>query len=509
MVIILDFGSQYTQLIFRYIRNSGVNVRIFPYNVSFDDIPMKNVRSIVLSGSPDSVMSQSQYAMCDKRFFLASIPMLGICYGMQVMIKFFHGKISLSQDTSEYGHSKINIVRKSNLFNAIPDNIHVWMSHKDSVKEVPSSFSIIAENEDKVIVAIEDKDKKIYAVQFHPEVSHTQYGSKIISNFLEICGIQTKSYDISSVIDKKICEIKSTIQDASAICAFSGGVDSLVAATLVSHAIGDRLYCFFIDTGLLSYQEKNRVLTNFSSCFKNPIRIVDAENDFLKSLQNISDPEEKRKIIGLKFVSIFQEQARQIPHIKFLVQGTIYPDVIESSSESDPSSKIKTHHNLYLPKDMHLRVVEPLSSFFKDEVRQIGFHLGFSKKILYRYPFPGPGLAIRIMGSVTRSKVSILQQTDKILHEELLKQGLYDSVWQAFTILLTDKSVGVMGDRRTYEYVCVIRAVTSENVMTAKHAYIPHHVLEVIANKMINHVNGINRVVLDITSKPPGTIEWE
>ncbi len=515
MIIILDFGSQYTQLIARRIRELNVYCEIHPYNTDISSF--KKVKGVVFSGGPDSVYeknspkiksSQLDYIVNNK------IPILGICYGMQLLTYILDGEV-VHSEIHEYGLSKIKIVSVSLLFKDVPKETIVWMSHGDTIKKLPLGFKTIAVTENNLIASAENVEKNIYLLQFHPEVKHTEYGIQIIKNFVfEICK-EKPLWQMKSFVETSIEEIKNIVGDKSAICAISGGVDSSVASTLVYKAIGKNLHCIFVDNGLLRYGEKERVEKIFKPIFGENLYIVNAEKIFLSKLKSITDPEKKRKIIGKTFIEVFEQQAKKIEKkikkkIEFLVQGTLYPDVIESVSVKGPSRTIKTHHNVGgLPKRLKFKLIEPLKFLFKDEVRKLGKELGLPDEILYRHPFPGPGLAVRIIGEITKSRLELLKKADKIIEEEIKQAGWYEKVWQCFGVLLPVKTVGIMGDKRTYENVLAIRCVESQDAMTADWVKLPYDLLGKISNRIINEVRGINRVVYDISSKPPATIEWE
>lgn len=505
-IIILDFGSQYNQLIGRRIREMEVYSEILPFNISLDEIKSKNPKGIILSGGPSSVNSPDAH-LVEKQLFELGIPILGICYGMQLTAHLLGGKVKKGEK-GEYGKAELDISEYSQLFEFIPEKSIVWMSHFDEVEEVPQGFEINAKTD--VISAISNEEKSIYCVQFHPEVSHTEFGAKMLENFVfNICKAE-KNWKLTNYIDRTVAEIKEKVGDSKVILGLSGGVDSSVAAVLIHKAIGNQLQCIFVDTGLLRKDEGKKVMQNYGEHFHMNIDIVDASERFLTKLKGISDPEEKRKIIGKEFVAVFDEESLKFEDAKFLAQGTIYPDVIESQSVKGPSAVIKSHHNVGgLPEEMNLQLLEPLRELFKDEVRKVGEELGIPHHLVYRHPFPGPGLGIRILGEVDAEKVEILQHADDIFIEELYKNNLYEKVSQAFVVLLPVKSVGVMGDERTYEYTAVVRSADTVDFMTATFSKFSWEFLEMISNRIINEVKGINRVTYDISSKPPATIEWE
>ena len=506
-ILILDFGSQYTQLIARAVREANVYCEIIPYHKKFSiDTTLKG---IILSGSPFSV-NEANAPTVDIPSFIESLPVLGVCYGAQLTAKEFGGRVDKS-NKREYGRAKMKKIKEDVLLNDVTDESQVWMSHSDSIVALPNSFEVLATTE-SIPVAAFKKDKSshpLYGLQFHPEVYHSTEGKKIIRNFLvNICGCK-QDWTPASFVHETIEQLKKQIGDAHVIMALSGGVDSTVAATLISKAIGDRLHGIFVDNGVLRKNEFEKVLETYKQLNLN-VTGIDAKELFYSALANQSDPETKRKIIGKSFIDVFQQEALKIKEAKFLGQGTIYPDVIESVSVHGPSQTIKSHHNVGgLPDTMHLDLVEPLRYLFKDEVRKVGLELGIPEDMIFRHPFPGPGLAIRILGDITEEKVELLQAADDIYIQGLKQHGLYKKVWQAGTILLPVKSVGVMGDERTYEYTVALRAVTSVDGMTADWAHLPYDFLAHISNEIINNVRGINRVVYDISSKPPATIEWE
>lgn len=505
-IIILDFGSQYTQLIGRALREQNVYCEIIPFNKMPELSP--EVKGIILSGSPFSVNDEE--ALTLDMNTLGNLPILGICYGAQLMTKAFGGRVETS-DRREYGRSKLHIQKKEGLFSGISEVTDVWMSHSDTIKELPANFAVTASTQNISIAAFEstDNERKLFGIQFHPEVYHSAEGKKILRNFIiDICGCSA-DWTPAHFINDSIKEIREKVGDGKVIMALSGGVDSTVAATLIHKAIGDRLYGIFVDNGLLRQDEFTQVLDSYKNMGLN-VKGVDAREHFYTLLAGHPDPEEKRKIIGKTFIEVFDKEAHRLEGIEFLGQGTIYPDVIESVSVHGPSVTIKSHHNVGgLPAKMNLKLIEPLRMLFKDEVRRIGAELDVPDAILNRHPFPGPGLGIRILGEVTAEKVTLLQKADDIFIKNLKKSGLYATVWQAGAILLPVKSVGVMGDERTYEFTIALRAVTSVDGMTADWARLDHEFLADVSNEIINNVKGINRVVYDISSKPPATIEWE
>jgi GMP synthase (glutamine-hydrolysing) len=507
-ILILDFGSQYTQLIARRIREKNVYSEILPFNASMEEIRKFNPKGVVLSGGPSSVYDEGA-PMPDKGVFELGVPILGICYGMQIMAYMLGGKVAGARER-EYGRAELRLDVESELLWGVLDGSQAWMSHGDRIEELPQGFEVIAHTDNAPLAAMAAKDKRLYALQFHPEVVHTYDGNRILRNFVfEICGCKP-DWKTASVIEWAIADIKEKAGDNKVICALSGGVDSAVAALLVHRAIGDNLTCIFVDNGVLRKGEADKVINTFREHFHIKLIHVDARERFLEKLKGVSDPERKRKIIGNEFIAVFEEEATKIKDVDFLVQGTLYPDVIESVSFKGPSAVIKSHHNVGgLPEVMKLKLIEPLRELFKDEVRAVGEELGLSEEICWRHPFPGPGLAIRCLGDVTPERLDILREADAIVLEEIKKAGLYRELWQAFAVLLPVKTVGVMGDERTYENAVAVRAVTSLDAMTADWARIPPDVLGRISNRLINEVKGVNRVVYDISSKPPGTIEWE
>jgi GMP synthase (glutamine-hydrolysing) len=506
-IIILDFGSQYTQLIARRIRENNVFCEIIPCNQKTETYKHKNLKGIILSGGPASVFDPNA-PFCETEVFELGVPVLGICYGLQLMGKMFGGELERSQKR-EYGKAVIKIDNREDLFSEVKDLTTVWMSHGDHLSRLPKGFEVLAHTENIPFAAIRDKERKIFGLQFHPEVAHTQEGKKILRNFLfHICRCEG-TWTPESFIESSVLLIKDKVKNGKVILGLSGGVDSSVCAMLVNKAVGKQLNCIFVDNGLLRKNEAQEVLSVFKNFDLNLI-FVDASQRFLNELKGVTDPEEKRKIIGKTFIDVFEEEARKIKNVEFLAQGTLYPDVIESTSFKGPSATIKSHHNVGgLPEEMNLKLIEPLRELFKDEVREIGRRLKLPEKIIGRHPFPGPGLAVRILGEVTSDRLFILREADDIFIQELKKFNLYDKIWQAFCVLLPVQSVGVMGDERTYENVVALRAVTSVDGMTADWAKLPYETLEKISNRIINEVKGVNRVVYDVSSKPPATIEWE
>ena len=505
-VLILDFGGQYTQLIARRVRELGVYSEIVPFNTSADEIHHKNPKGIILSGGPSSVYDEGA-PHPDPVVIQMGVPVLGICYGVQLMAHFLGGEVRPS-NRREYGQAEIKVQGHSQLLAGLPSPLKVWMSHGDSVSRPPEGFTITAATE-AAIGAVEDPTRNLYGVQFHPEVAHTPQGKEILRNFLvNVCHLRC-DWTMASFIETTIEGIKQRVGDGRAVCGLSGGVDSSVAAALVTRAIGDRQTCIFVDTGLLRKNEFEEVLEAYHEMDLNVIGVAAGER-FLTRLAGVTDPERKRKIIGNEFIEIFQEEARKLGHEDFLVQGTLYPDVIESVSVKGPSAVIKSHHNVGgLPEKMNLKLIEPLRELFKDEVRRVGRELGLPEEIVSRQPFPGPGLAVRILGEVTADRVTVLQEADAIVIEEIRRADLYDKVWQSFAVLLPVSTVGVMGDNRTYDNAIALRVVESLDGMTADWARLPYELLQRISSRIVSEVRGVNRVVYDISSKPPSTIEWE
>ncbi len=510
-ILIIDFGSQVTKLIARRIRELGVYSDIITPEQANKIVNFKHIKGIILSGGPATVVG-NKYQRVSKKIFYQKIPVLGICYGLQLIAKIFGGKVKSSKKKREFGRvhlfeKKTSLLTK-NFFNS---KSSVWMSHEDAVVNLPKNFKTVASTKNSEFTIIENSRDRIFGVQFHPEVTHTKNGKQIFKNFLFlICGIK-KKWNVSLQKKRLIKEIRDTVKKDKVICALSGGVDSSVAALLINKAIKKRLICIMVDTGLMRKNEFKYTYKVFKKKYKLNVKLINSSKIFLKKLKNVIDPEKKRKIIGRLFIEIFEKESRKYRNIKFLAQGTLYPDIIESkSSTGSKTSKIKSHHNVGgLPKKMKLKLIEPLKEFFKDEVRILGKSLGLVQNINDKHPFPGPGLGIRIIGSITPRRVKVLQQADFIFINELLKKGLYSKIWQAYAALLPIKTVGVMGDARTYENICLLRAVVSEDGMTADYFNFPKNFLDSISNKIINNVKGINRVVYDITSKPPSTIELE
>jgi GMP synthase (glutamine-hydrolysing) len=509
MILIIDFGSQYNQLIARRVREFHVYCQIDPPNIDIDHIKHMQPKGIILSGGPSSIYEKNS-PKCNEEIFNLQIPVLGICYGMQFMINALGGTVKKAKKR-EYGFAELKIKEETGLFKDVGGKTKTWMSHGDSITKLPAGFKITASTENTKIAATGNAKKHLYGLQFHPEVLHTPKGKTMLRNFLfDVCGCK-RTWTMKSFAKDSVSKIREVVGDKKVILGLSGGVDSSVTALLLHLAVGKNLTCIFVDNGLLRKDEAKKLKTVFKQHLKINIRFVNAKTQFLKALSKIIDPEKKRKIIGKVFMDVFEAEARKIKGAEFLAQGTLYPDIIESQSAfGGPTSVIKSHHNVGgLPKNMKLKLVEPLKYLFKDEVRLLGKALGLDEDLIWRQPFPGPGLAIRIIGEINNKRLMILRNVDDILLDEIKNSGYYRKLWQSFAVLLPIKSVGVMGDKRTYENIIAIRAVTSKDAMTADWARLPHKLLGKISNRIINEVSGVNRVVYDISSKPPSTIEWE
>ncbi len=505
-VIVIDFGAQYAQLIARRVREAHVFSEIVPQDITAKEVRDRDPVGIILSGGPASVYAEGAPEL-DAEIFQLGIPILGICYGHQVMAQTLGGVVE-GNDIAEYGRTELTVESGSEIFRDLPEKQDVWMSHRDAVSAAPAGFTVVASTPDSPVAAMEDRERRLYGVQFHPEVGHTPRGQDVLKHFLYgVCGARPNWTHVG-IIERSVEAIRDAVGDAQVICGLSGGVDSSVAAALVHKAIGDQLVCVFVDHGLMREGEAEQVEATFGSTFHMNLIHIKVEDRFLEKLAGVTDPEEKRKAIGETFIRVFEEVAASIDGAQFLVQGTLYPDVIESGTKD--AARIKSHHNVGgLPDDMTFELIEPLRDLFKDEVRAIGEELGLPEEIVQRQPFPGPGLGVRIIGEVTKERLDILRAADAIVLEEVRRAGLYHELWQSFAVLPAVRSVGVQGDVRTYAYPIVIRAVTSDDAMTADWARIPYDVLQRISSRVINEVSGINRVTYDITSKPPGTIEWE
>jgi GMP synthase (glutamine-hydrolysing) len=508
-IVVLDFGSQYTQVIARRIREANVYSCVLPYDSKISEVRKHNPVGIVLSGGPASVFAKNS-PKPNPQIFKLNIPILGICYGLQLMGKMLGGEVK-SSDRREYGRGTLKIERKGTLFSGLPAKLSVWNSHGDSLAKLPKGFRILAKTENSSFAAIEDPKRKFYGLQFHPEVEHSEKGNEIILNFLkQVCGCKG-DWDMGDFLQSSINDIRKKVGDERVILGLSGGVDSSVAAALIHKAIGNQLTCIFVDNGLLRLNEREQVKTLFENNIPGKLKIAKAGPLFLRKLKGVKDPEKKRKIIGKTFIEVFDNEVSKLGNVDYLAQGTLYPDVIESVPVGgNPAALIKSHHNVGgLPKRMKLKLLEPLRELFKDEVRNLGRELGLPESVLMRHPFPGPGLGVRVVGDLSQNKLRVLREADHIFIEELINQKLYHKLWQAFCVFLPVRSVGVMGDERTYENVICLRAVTSSDAMTADWAQLPDAFLRKVSNRIINEVKGANRVVYDISSKPPGTIEWE
>jgi GMP synthase (glutamine-hydrolysing) len=516
--VVLDYGGQYSQLIARRVRDCGVFSELLPHHVPLEEIVLRKPRGIILSGGPASVYADGAPPL-DRGLLELGVPVMGICYGMQLLVHALGGRVEQAE-VGEFGRSELQVCAPGVLLRGMPREQTCWMSHRDTVFEPPPGFTALASSSGSPVAAVEDPERGIYGIQFHPEVVHTPYGEAILTRFLtEVCGCQP-TWSAASIVEEQIRRIREQVGDGSVICGLSGGVDSSVAALLVHRAVGEQLTCVFVDHGLMRKQEGEQVVKTFRDTFKVPLVAVDAETRFLEKLRGVVEPEAKRKAIGSEFIRVFEEEAAKLAEAdggigaagaaRFLVQGTLYSDVIESGGGTGAAT-IKSHHNVGgLPEDLQFELVEPLRALFKDEVRAVGAELGLPERLVWRQPFPGPGLAIRIVGGeATKERLDVLREADHILQEEIREAGLYRELWQSFCVLPDVRTVGVQGDERTYGYVVVIRAVTSDDAMTADWARLPYDLLETIASRMINELREVNRVVLDITSKPPGTIEWE
>ena len=505
-ILVLDFGSQYTQLIARRLREQGVYTELIAFNADIEQIKAKNPKGIILSGGPASVYAKDAY-FCDERIFDLGLPILGICYGMQLIAHKFGGSV-IPASHKEYGKAELKIAKNSPIFEGIKDESIVWMSHADKVEVLPNGFEILATSKNSEFCVFGDEKRKIYAMQFHPEVQHSEFGTAMLKNFSKICGLSS-TWNMGSFAKEQIAKIKAKVGNDKVLCAVSGGVDSSVVAALLAHAVPQNLIVVFVDNGLLRTNEAKQVEEMFKLKLGVNLISVDASELFLSRLKGVVEPELKRKIIGETFIEVFDREAKKFENVRYLAQGTLYTDVIESSP-SGASKTIKSHHNVGgLPEWMKFELIEPLREIFKDEVRQLGLELGLSRDVVFRHPFPGPGLAIRIMGEVNTPNLELLRKADVILREELKSSGWYDKTWQAFCVLLNVRSVGVMGDNRTYENAVCIRVVDASDGMTASFSRLPYDLLENCSRRIINEVEGINRVVYDISSKPPATIEWE
>ncbi len=507
-IVVLDYGGQYSQLIARRVRDCGVFSELLPHHVGLEEVAKRKPRGVILSGGPASVYAPGAPKL-EQGLLELGVPVLGICYGMQLLVHDLGGRVEQAE-VGEFGRSDLTVSEPGVLLAGMPREQTCWMSHRDTVFEPPPGFTALASSSASPVAAVENVERGIYGIQFHPEVVHTPYGQEILTRFLtEVCGCK-RTWSAASIVEEQIARIRKQVGDGRVICGLSGGVDSSVAALLVHRAVGDQLTCVFVDHGLMRKAEGEQVISAFRDTFKVPLVAVDAEQRFLERLNGVTEPEAKRKAIGAEFIRVFEEEATKLDGADYLVQGTLYSDVIESGGGTGAAT-IKSHHNVGgLPDDLQFKLVEPLRALFKDEVRAVGAELGLPERLVWRQPFPGPGLAIRIVGGeATKERLDVLREADHILQEEIRKAGLYRELWQSFCVLPDIRTVGVQGDERTYGYVVVVRAVTSDDAMTADWARLPYDLLETIASRMINELREVNRVVLDITSKPPGTIEWE
>jgi GMP synthase (glutamine-hydrolysing) len=506
-IAILDFGSQYTQLIARRLRELQVYSEILPPDTPVASLKKRQPKGVVLSGGPDSVYAK-RAPRCGPGVFELGVPVLGICYGMQLMGHMLGGDVRRANGR-EFGPADLATRNGSRLLRGLRSPTRVWMSHGDSIVRAPEGFSVTASTATNPVAAMESADRNLYAILFHPEVAHTEQGTAVLANFLDVCGCR-RDWNAASFIEEAVADVRARVGEGRVICALSGGVDSAVTALLVHEAIGERLTCVFVDNGLLRKDEAAQVRRRFAERLRLKVVFADASRRFLAKLKGVGDPERKRKIIGREFIEVFKAAARKAGKAEFLAQGTLYPDVIESSGVHGPSVVIKSHHNVGgLPRSLKFKLIEPLRMLFKDEVRAVGLRLGLDEEFVYRQPFPGPGLAVRCLGPVTKERLDLLREADAVVAEEIKAAGLYRSIWQSFAVLLPVRSVGVMGDDRTYQYTVAIRAVESADGMTADWVRLPHEVLAKISNRIVNEVRGVNRVVYDVSSKPPSTIEWE